>query len=481
MFAFDQTLIGPTEAELVCALGAAARAANRYLRERRLERTAATWRRCVRRQARQQQGRQLWTAGRGGTPAAQVGLTWWTDHLGRRHVRVTGRRLSQVSRVAARANPFNDWPLWHLYPERLVLCERGGRKELLAVCGCGAAGPPEALAWMGERCGPCHDRREEGGPAPAERPAALRGPSGADLRIAFAPDGRELAGVGSDGKVRLWDCGTGAERPLPGLPSLPFGHVTAFAFAPDGKAVAVGWSTGLVLLLDRHGRGPRRLKGAIGHVHCLAYSPDGRYLAVGGVALRLFDLAAPDGAAVEPLPGRGANRLAFAPDGRHLFVADHTGALFRVPVPGGPEVMLEAHLPLPEEAPGVYYPASVALACSPDGRYVAAAATNGVQRRFHVHEPDTGRARALQPQPFGPTRALAFAPDGRTLAWAGLGPGDVRLWDAPSGALRAVLTCGAGALGTRSLAFSPDGATLAAAGADGAVRLLPWRRLLGEG
>src|SRR5438132_12538305 len=119
MFAFDRLLIDPPESELVRALQQAARAANRWLGERRrLERSAATWGRSVRLHAGRREGRQLWTAGRGGVPAAQVGMTWWTDHLGRRHVRVTGWRLNRVTRLSSRAGPFNDSPLWHLYPDR---------------------------------------------------------------------------------------------------------------------------------------------------------------------------------------------------------------------------------------------------------------------------------------------------------------------------------------------------------------------------
>ncbi len=482
MFAFDRLLIDPPEAELVRALQEAARAANRRLGERRrLERTAATWRRSVRLHARQAEGGQVWTAGRGGVPAAQVAMTWWTDALGRRHVRVTGWRLNSVTRQSSRAGPFKDRPLWHLYPERLLLCERGGRKELLAVCGCGAAGPPETLAWMGERCGPCHDRREEGGPSPAERPAALRAPHCPDLGIAFAPDGRELAGLGTEGKVRLWGCATGAARPLHDLSAL---RATAFAFAPDGERIAVGCNPGLVLLFDRRGRQRRRLTASTPYVFCLGSSPDGRFLAVGaygGNGNRLFDLSGRVSAGAPWLPGRVAVRLAFAPDGRHLYAVDHTLALFRVPVPGGPEVMFEAGLAAPQDEHAAEYPPTVALACSPDGRYVAAAAANAGRRRFRVYEPDTGRARTFQPPPLGPTSALAFAPDGRTLACGGGWPGNVRLWDVVSGEPRAVLTWGPGALGTRALAFSPDGATLAAADAYGTVRLLPWRRLLGEG
>ena len=73
------------------------------------------------------------------------------------------------------------------------------------------------------------------------------------------------------------------------------------------------------------------------------------------------------------------------------------------------------------------------------------------------------------PRPFaghlGPIFAVAFAPDGATLATVG-GDGTVRIWDAGTGAELRHLTGQISAV-----AFAPDGATLATGSSDGTARI----------
>jgi WD40 repeat protein len=66
-----------------------------------------------------------------------------------------------------------------------------------------------------------------------------------------------------------------------------------------------------------------------------------------------------------------------------------------------------------------------------------------------------------------PVHYLAFAPDGRTLATAGM-KGLVKIWDTGTWQKRTTLK-GQGRY-LRAIAYSPDGRTLATASAEGVVR-----------
>ncbi|MFD0345439.1 WD40 repeat domain-containing protein [Kitasatospora aburaviensis] len=192
----------------------------------------------------------------------------------------------------------------------------------------------------------------------------------------------------------------------------------------------------------------------------LALSPDGTVLAVGTADGRL--LTGPsDGTPLRARPldpcgpvyaavflGDGAD-LAFACDSQHV------------------HLLAAADPDARPRKSGIFHPDHLRhLAVSPDGRLLA---TAGNDRVVVVWDVRTGRSLGADPnRPAEPeeaartvgsdtVHALAFAPDGRTLADVGQ-QGALRLWDLDSPAPAATLT-GPG-LPLNGLAFLPDGRVL---------------------
>src|SRR5262245_8053846 len=105
------------------------------------------------------------------------------------------------------------------------------------------------------------------------------------------------------------------------------------------------------------------------------------------------------------------------------------------------------------------------LACAPGGN---ALATGHEDHTVRLWDAGTGELKAVLTGHTAAVRAVAFSPGGRMLASAGA-DGAVRVWDVSARAERVTLTGHKGAVS--AAAFSPDGKALASGGEDGLVRV----------
>ncbi len=283
-------------------------------------------------------------------------------------------------------------------------------------------------------------------------------------RLAFSPDGRELAGVASgSARIALWDGGTGrqlsprdAAADLAALRILDGGVVGVATRGPstspevisaDGRLSASGDAFGITVR-DRRTGGPLaqiRVEG----IAALALSRDGRRVAAILGPGDVLAWESSDGRQIYHLKQRlavgGARALMFSPDGGRLAHAQADGRVMVADLGSGTEreaFVLKSRL-------GRYH-GEWALAWSGDGRL--AGADDAV---VTVWAPDA-RPRRVWAHGGTMPRVMAFSADGRLLA-AGH---PVRVWEVASGGV--VWTGGAGPAGRR-IAFVPDGRLIEAA------------------
>jgi len=131
------------------------------------------------------------------TLATILGVAWWSDVLGTKHVRVSAFRMQRFGEFhtqrfgsLVRLPP----PVCLIFPERVCeLARADGQMAVIAQCRCGNSGTLESLAWMGDCCGPCHDYRTEH----QQEPEDVLGPisiahAGPLQAVAFSSSGRVI-------------------------------------------------------------------------------------------------------------------------------------------------------------------------------------------------------------------------------------------------------------------------------------------------
>jgi RNA polymerase sigma factor (sigma-70 family) len=305
--------------------------------------------------------------------------------------------------------------------------------------------------------------------------------------LAFAPDGRSLAsgggcGVFGDGDAVaiVWDLKTGRPR------HRFTGHlysVASLAFSPDGKTLATGdgaalrgpgigrsSTEGRVRLWDLgRGRLVREFPAHLGGVCDLGFSPDGKALATAGgdARFRVWDAATGERRFQVRDADRQDRSVCFSPDDRALLGPGAGSRLALWDSTTGEKVRDIG----PSE--DVQHPVRFA-AFAEGGKAVLSLDSNS--NRCDFWDAQTGKAlrsaEAQQGSDIGqPIHDTALSPDGTTLAMGVYegGKSAVLLWDVDSG--RPLTTLSGPAGGVTAVAFSPDGKTLASGGGDTSVLL----------
>jgi WD40 repeat protein len=311
--------------------------------------------------------------------------------------------------------------------------------------------------------------------------------------VDFGPGPGLLATGDATGTITLWNPAGFHQSAAPvatGTPQSPAaagGHAPVVLSARGGILAVIG-NRGTVRLRNAlTGRSVGRPVTTRHAVTGLALSPDGTTLAVTADGLRLWSTAtgqriggplpATDAAGPDATTAAAAGPAAFSPDGRlvaaigsdgkarlwNVATRQQTGTAVAVPISGGAARSALAFSPGGKTFVTLGPDGTAALWSVATGRRIGAVMNAGA-----AGSAGSAGSAGGQEAAGGPVAAVAFSPDGRTLATAV--DGSVRLWDAATRQeIGAPMTAGPGP--AYAVAFSPDGGTLATAGGDGAARL----------
>jgi WD40 repeat protein len=279
--------------------------------------------------------------------------------------------------------------------------------------------------------------------------------------LAFSPDGKSLVSCGWGTSVFLWDVSRLGQGGAASLVALPHDSVQfAVAFSPDGSLLCAAGQDSAKIWTRRGDRWEPRVDRVGQTYRCMAFSPDGRTLALGcdDGSIRIWELPSGEERGVLEAHGGVVRSVSFGPDGRLVSSGQDR------------RVMLwdtKRCAPIRSLSRAGANPVQL-VAFSPDGRSIAVGEVSGNPEEITLIDPETGDIRARLAGHHTGVNAIAFSPDGSTLATAGLDR-SIKLWDVATEKNLTTITREVGWV--KALAFSPDSRWLAFAGTDKNLRI----------
>jgi len=266
------------------------------------------------------------------------------------------------------------------------------------------------------------------------------------LSLAWSPDGKKIAGAGTEGSLRIWDT---AGRTLIKFAGIT-GTVWSVTWSPDSSKIATGGDDRIVRVWNAvNGLLLATFEGHQDDIHSVAWSPDGTKIASVSFdetySLRLWDTAN-----YQPLAATAGGDLygvAWSPDSKKLAAGSSIG------------VLVFDNLKLADlgrRQIGIRY-AMAGIAWSPDGNRVAAGDMDGL---VYILDPITGQQiLSFSDQIKTGISSVSWCPDGSRLMTVSYdSQATVKIWNAETGIYLA--TSPQTLLGTTAV-WSPDGSKIA--------------------